>query len=45
MWPKSMEKLENGGRLGPLHQNLPTPKRSAVSASDLKLGMFAKISG
>ena len=24
-WPKSVEKLENGGRLGPLRQNLPPP--------------------
>ena len=24
-WPKSVEKLENGGRLGPLRQDLPPP--------------------
>ena len=24
-WPKSVEKLENGGRLGPLRQNSPPP--------------------
>ena len=35
-WPKSVKKLENGGRLGPLRQNLPPPKknRSGGSASD-----------
>ena len=36
-WPKSMETLENGGRVGPLRQRLPPPppqkKRSAGSAS------------
>ena len=37
-WPKSMEKLENGGRLGPLRLGSPLlppppPKRSAGSAS------------
>ena len=33
-WPKSVEKLENGGRLSPLRQNLPPPlKRFAGSAS------------
>ena len=26
-WPKSVEKLENGGRLSPLRQNLPPPKK------------------
>ena len=26
-WPKSMEKLENGGRLGHLRQNLPPPQK------------------
>ena len=33
-WPKSVEKLENGGRLGPLRQNSPPPpKRPAGSVS------------
>ena len=34
-WPKSVEKLENGGRLGPSAKNLSPPKkkRSAGSAS------------
>ena len=39
-WPKSVKKLENGGRLGPLRQNVPPPpppKRSAGSASALEL--------
>ena len=38
-WPKSVEKLENGGRIGPLRQDLPPPqkKRSAGSAYDLGL--------
>ena len=26
-WPKSVEKLENGGRLGPLRQDLPPPQK------------------
>ena len=25
-WPKSVEKLENGGRLGPFRQDLPPKK-------------------
>ena len=30
-WPKSVEKLENGGSLSPLRQKLPPPNRSAGS--------------
>ena len=26
-WPKSVQKLENGDRLGPLRQNLPPPPK------------------
>ena len=43
-WPKSVEKLENGGRLGPLRQDLPPPpnttkkKLSAGSASTVIYG-------
>ena len=30
-WPKSVEKLENGGRLGPLRQDLhPPPKKKTI---------------
>ena len=35
-WPKVAEKVENGGRLGPIRQNFPpppSPQRSAGSAS------------
>ena len=30
-WPKSVEKLENGGRLGPLRQDLP-PKNDPLDS-------------
>ena len=29
-WPKSVEKLYNGGRLGPLRQDFP-PKKKSIS--------------
>ena len=29
-WPKSEEKLENGGRLGPLRQDSPPPKNDPL---------------
>ena len=31
-WPKSVEKLDNGGRLGPLSQDLPPPPKKKRSA-------------
>ena len=32
-WPKSIDKAENGGRLGFLRKNLPPPKRPTGFAS------------
>ena len=29
-WPKSVKKLHNGGRLGPLRQDLPPPKKKWI---------------
>ena len=41
-WPKSEEKIENAGRLGPFGQNSPPPpNRSAESASELICAVLA----
>ena len=30
-WPKSVKKLHNGGRLGPLRQDSPPPQKKMIS--------------
>ena len=46
-WPKSVEKLENGGRLGSLRQDLPPPHNDPLDpplnehANNLPRNLFA----